>query len=432
MSDILIKNSCEFIKGNVEIPTSKSYANRALIISALAKGTSILQNMPECDDVIYLVKALGKLNIAIEKSGKNLTVHGCGGSFKNVENTELFCGIAGTTSRFLVSLAALTGKEITISGEGQLLERPVGDLCKALESIGVFVEYLQKNQCIPVVINGSNLRSVKNIEIKGNISSQFISSLLMITPYLPGNIEINVQNHPVSASYIDITLDIMRSFNVNISHQNYTKYIANSQQYQAKNYTIEGDWSSASYFFALSLLTNSTITLENLSTSSTQGDAGIVKIFKQIGLNVAEKSGTFYLAGGVVTPVEINMENMPDSAMTIICVLAFASGKSTISGLSTLKNKETNRLLALHQELAKIGVKTEVFEDGITIHGSPDIALEKIVKIETYHDHRMAMCFGILGAKLGNIVIKNKEVVSKSYPNFWESISNIGVICQEY
>lgn len=426
MTDVLIKKS-DNVLGDVDIPASKSYANRALVVSAIAEYTSKINNIPHCDDVKYMLSSLENLGIEIAKYNNDIKIVGNSGIFNNIKNSELFCGIAGTTSRFLVALASLCNCDIKVIGEGRILERPIAPLCNALKQIGVNIQYNNDNLAIPVTINGSNINGNK-ILINGNISSQFISALLMISPYIPGGLEIIVEQNLVSIGYIDITIDVMKKFGINVINENYRKYIIKSQKYQGISYAIEGDWSSASYFFGISTVCNAKINLKNLNHKSIQSDSKIVDIFKKIGLKTDSFDDSISLLGcNKINPIEINMENMPDSAMTIITVLAMANGKSKITGLSTLKNKETDRLLAMHTELAKLGIKTEIDDESITIYGDPNLKLNKIIKINTYHDHRIAMCFAIFGIKFGNIVIENMEVVSKSFPEFWDCIEKIGV-----
>jgi len=430
--NVLIDKFQAIVNPCVNISGSKSYANRALIVSAIANGVSKISNLPYCDDVKYMLLSLENLGIVIEKIGENeIKIYGNSGVFSNIKKNELFCNIAGTTSRFLTSLAILIHENIIITGCGKLLERPISDLENAISQLGVEIKYLEKNGCIPIeILSQKNLKNT--ITLNGNISSQFTSSLLMIAPRLKNGLKIQVQGEVISRPYIDITLDVMQNFGVQISHKSYAEYQIYNQRYIPFDCSIEGDWSSASYFFAFSLANNIDLKLYGLKQNSIQGDCKITDIFIKMGCKIEHYFDYILIKGSKkINPIEVNMNNMPDSAMTIICMCALADGVSVISGLSTLKNKETDRLLAIHTELLKLGIKTEIYDEKIVIYGNSNLKLENIVNIETYHDHRVAMCFAIMASRLGNIVIEDYMVVSKSMPEFWYILKNIGVIFQK-
>ncbi|QED23226.1 3-phosphoshikimate 1-carboxyvinyltransferase [Candidatus Deianiraea vastatrix] len=422
----LISKITDFTTKTAQIPGSKSIANRALMISSIANGVSKLSNIPECDDVLAFVDALENLGIKCEKDGDKMQIFGNSGKFENIKNTVLNCKIAGTTSRFLTALASLCKREIVVTGEGKLLERPIKDLCNALLALNVDVKYLKNDGCVPVSVS-SSCNFASEVLINGAISSQYTSALLMIAPYFSSGLQLRASS-PVSKPYIDLTIDIMGTFGVKVENNEYLSYNIPKSQYTSQDFAIEGDWSSASYFFGISMLTGMKIEISGLKTTSLQGDRRILDIFKQLGAKIEENNNIISLiAPKTIKALKINMENMPDSAMTIICTLAFADGISEISGLSTLKNKETDRLAALHNELQKIGINTEVFTDKIVIYGNSELKLENCVEIETYHDHRMAMCFAMIASRLGNLAILDPKVVSKSMPEFWDICKKIGL-----
>lgn len=421
----------EELNAVVEIPGSKSYTNRALIIAALADGKSILNNLLYSDDTKYMMESLEKLGVEFIKEEKRIIVKGCGGKFNNAKNIELFCGIAGTTSRFLTGLAALIGEEIILSGEGKILERPIGELVDGLRQISTEIEYLGKDGSLPLKINGKNING-NEIAIKGNVSSQYFTSLLMIAPMLKNGLKIKVIGEQVSKSYIDITVDIMREFGVEVINNDYKEYIVKAgQSYRAKEYNIEGDWSSASYFCCIGALYRGQITIKNLNNNSVQGDKEFPKLIEKTGAEVFYNNGGITIKGSSkIKSLEIDMEQMPDTAMSMAILLSFADDVSKITGLSTLKAKETDRLLAMKNELAKIGVESEIGNDYIIIHGG-NPKVQKDAEIETYHDHRIAMSLAIAGSKIDNIVIQNPDVVSKSFANFWDTLKQIGVNIDE-
>ena len=419
---MLVKKINKINNVNIEILGSKSYTNRALIIASLAEGKTILHNPLYSDDTKYMMESLEKLGIKFEKKEKDLIVYGNGGKFELKDNVELFCGIAGTTSRFLTGLLALFDKDVVITGEGKILERPIGELVEGLKQIGVKIDYLGNIGSLPLKGNGKNINS-NEISIDGSISSQYFSALMMIAPLLKNGLIINVLNKQISKSYIDITIDIMKSFGVEVINNNYNQYIIKQSKYKAINYNIEGDWSSVSYFACIGALHDGSIEISNVNNNSVQGDKNFVKLIEKAGGIVEYKENSIIVKKGKITPIEVDMEQMPDTAMSLAVLLSFANGKSKITGLSTLKNKETDRLQALHQELKKISIESEIGDDYIIIHGGNN---HKVVgSIETYNDHRIAMSMAIAGTVIGDLEILKPEVVNKSFPEFWECLKKL-------
>lgn len=407
----------------LEIPGSKSYTNRALIIASLTDGKTVLHNPLYSDDTKYMIESLKKLGIKIEENEKSLVVYGKGGKFDVVDGTELFCGLAGTTSRFLTGLLALMDKDVVINGEGKILERPIGELVDGLRQIGVEIEYLGKEGSLPLKGNGKNVNG-NEISISGKISSQYFTALMMVAPLLKDGLTINVLDKQVSKSYIDMTADIMKTFGVEVINNDYKQYIIKHAKYKAIEYNIESDWSSASYFICMGCLHDGSLEILNVNNNSVQGDKDFVKLIEKAGGIIEYKDNGIIVKKGELKPIEVDMERMPDTAMSLAVLLSFANGDSKITGLSTLKNKETDRLTALHNELKKLSIDTEIGEDYIIIHGNNN---HKILgPIETYNDHRMAMSFAIAGTKLGNLEILKPEVVNKSFPEFWQYLSKLG------
>lgn len=419
---MLINKIDNLNNAKIEILGSKSYTNRALIIASLTEGKTILNNPLYSDDTKYMIESLEKLGVKFEKSDKKLVVYGNVGKFQVNENIELFCGLAGTTSRFLTGLLALIKDDIIITGEGKILERPIGDLVDGLQQIGANIKYLGKEGSVPLKGNGKNI-SGNEISINGSVSSQYFTALMMVAPLLKDGLKINVIREQVSKSYIDITCDIMKSFGVDVINNNYKDYIIKPSKYKAIEYNIEGDWSSASYFCCLGALIDGGIEISNLNNNSVQGDKQFAKLMKKVGAVVEYKNNSVFIKKDKIRPITVNMETMPDTAMSLAVLLSFANGKSRINGLSTLKNKESNRLLAMKNELAKLSIETEIGDDYIVICGGNYHRV--IGEIETYNDHRIAMSFAIAGAVIGGVEIKNPEVVSKSFPNFWEYFNNL-------
>ena len=384
----------------INIPGSKSYTNRALIMAALADGQSNLINFSKSDDSLILIKALKKLGVKIIERKNKLEIIGNNGKFKSF-NGRLFVGDAGTSMRFLTALTSLIPGDITINGSKRLSERPIIELKEALKKV-----------------------KTGKITITGNISSQFISSLLMIAPVLKNGLIIKVVGRLVSASYINMTLNLLKKFGVKVINHNCKKFIIKNQKYQSIKYQVEGDASGASYFWAIAAITGKCIRVKNINPLSVQGDIRFVEILKKMGCQVKKNNKEFWIevkGPAKLKGITVNMSLMPDTAQTLAVVAVFAKGRTKITGLSTLKIKETNRLQALKNELNKMKIKSEITGDSIVIiGGNPQKAA-----IKTYGDHRMAMAFAVAGCRIPGIIIENPEVVSKSFPDFWEKLSSL-------
>ena len=417
-----IKKLDKIKEKQIQIPTSKSYLNRALIISSCCNGIVKLTNIVDvCDDsalMIDVLRSIGvKIDIDLDK--KEIIVHGNGGKFIRPKNGIINTGIAGTVTRFILGLSVLFDFDCEIVAEGKMLNRPIKDLVDAISDIGVKVKYLLQDGLLPVKI--LQKKEIKNHEIfiKSSKSSQFLTSLLMISSMIGIN-SIKVENL-VSESYIDITLNIMYAFNVDIKREKldnncYIFHIENQKYFLNLNYKVDTDWSSASYFLALKYLIKNELKIEELNENSHQGDTKFVDIIEKF-RNHEDKNKKLIL----------DMKNMPDTIMTAIVVAIFHDFQTEIFGAITLKDKESNRLEAMKSELEKINIKSEISDDwnSILIHGNSKLEVKKMTEIETYYDHRIAMCFGILGLKTGNIAIKNPSVVNKSFPSFWAILNDL-------
>ena len=403
------------------LPSSKSYLNRALIVASYQYGTTTLTNITDiCDDVRDLISALTKLGVKIdinEQKGE-IKVIGTNGKFNVPENGEINCGLGGTTTRFLIGLSLLFDFEIKITAIGKMLERPVNNLLDVISKLGKSVKYLQKPDCLPVEISKiNNQTNITEIEIDCSKSSQFLSAVLLVASQI--GLKKIVAKKLVSRPYIDITIDVLRQYGIEVKTQQIGEDLicgvvennsTNSNTIN-RNIEVETDWSSASYFLALEKLHNVKLKTNLTQKTSSQGDSKIVEIFEKIENFDGDE-------------LVIDMKSMPDVSMTAMVVCALKNFNTTITGLETLKNKECDRLKAMHDELAKCGVKTEISPnyDAITIYGKGEFELKDVVKISTYHDHRIAMCFAVLGTKIGNLEIENPDVVKKSFPNFWQEL----------
>ncbi len=410
---------------DIVILGSKSYTNRAILIASISNGISKISNLLRSDDTKYMIDCLKNLGIKIEDHQDYLVIHGNNGNFDKVNNSELFCGIAGTTSRFITGLSLLVNQELIITGEGKILERPISDLVDAISIMGVKIEYLKKQGSLPLKINAQ--KNIKNeVTIDGETSSQFISALLMVAPRLENGLIINIIGNQVSKPYIDITIDIMQKFGVIVENDNYKRYSIKHQEYISQNYVIEGDWSSASYFCAISGLVENKIKIHNIYQNSIQGDAKLIDILKlfNISFNFNSNIATLeYNNLKISDSIEIDMEKMPDTAMTIMVLASILCHNIKINGLSTLKDKECDRIEMPKKEFLKLGIKCITTTNSIQIYGQT-FNNNEIIEIDTFDDHRMAMAFSLFGAKR-QILINDAQVVNKSFPNYWEELAKI-------
>ena len=415
----------------VRVPGSKSLTNRALLISALANGKTCLTNALSSDDSCHFAKALQTLGFDIQLDGANseMTVTGLGGKIP-VKQAELFIGNAGTAARFLSAFLTLGNGEYTLDGDARMRERPIGDLVEALIQLGAKLK--TANNCPPIKIIADGLPGGKT-KIAGNISSQFLSALLMVAPYAKSPIEIEVTTELNSRPYVDMTIAIMKDFGVEVQRNDYqsfsiplTNYKLPSTNLQSPSsnfqpssaYAIESDASAASYFFAAPAICGGTLRVENISRNSKQGDVAFLDILQQMGCRIKEGDNFIEVTGTkTLMGVNVDMRDIPDTAQTLAVIAPFASSPTRIRGIASARVKETDRVHATCTELARLGVGVDEHEDGLTIYPCDDI---EPAAIQTYNDHRMAMAFSLIGLRVPGIRIENPSCVSKTFPNFFE------------
>lgn len=425
-----ISNNVDF---SIELPGSKSITLRNLVLAALADGTTEIATPCDCDDTREMVECLGELGISIETSEdyRRMTVEGRGGGFTEGA-VALNLGLSGTSARFLIALSALRNEETRLVGRGSLNERPNLPLLEAVEQLGGRT-VSSDGGCLPVSIRGPASFG-HTVRMQGDVSSQFFSALLQIAPLIPDGLEINVQGELVSRPYVDITLNEMRKFGVEVENEDYRKFIVRPQPYRSGARKVEGDASAASYFAALALIHGGRVVFENLGAQSRQGDIHFLSICESLGAHVQMNGERTVIEGpkdGRLPPVEgeIDCEDIPDAALTLIAVAPLIPGTTRITGIGTLKHKECDRIECPAAELRKIGVDVESGTDFIEVGEIPSWAgagdTTKTVDIETCHDHRMAMSFGVLGTRLGNLNILDPDVVGKTYPRFWEDLARV-------
>ncbi len=400
----------------LRMPGSKSYTNRALIMAALTKGSVCLQNPLYSEDTEAMIDCLRTLGLKIETEPNQILVHGDVHCIAE-KQYQLFARDSGTTVRFMLALLCIVPGVKIIQGSPRLNERPISGLVDALRELGAAIEYCGQENHLPVKISTSSLRG-DSVHVQGNISSQFCSALLLISPYLRQGLTIHIADPLVSKPYIDMTVNCMHEWGVGVSGR---YLIPPRQSYRKTQYVIEGDFSSAGYFFAIAALTRSTLTVENMHPFSAQPDRKFVEILARMGNLVRYEKNSVRIQGQQILPLDVDMEDCPDQVMTLAVLAAFAKGTTRIAGVRSLRVKETERVAALKNELGKMGIRTEDTHDTLTIYGGSPRAAE----IDTYNDHRIAMAFAVAGAYLPGIVIRHPEVVNKTFPTFWEALGSL-------
>lgn len=412
------------IQAVVSVPGSKSLSNRALVVSSLATGKSRLSNMLHSDDTRYMMSHLRTLGVSLEASEDRVEIEGRGGAFPPVQ-ASLFCGNAGTTVRFLTALCALVPGTQTVTGEQRMQARPIRDLVLALSGLGADLE--APSGCPPVTIRSGALRG-GNVRVQANLSSQYLSALLMIAPYAQQAVTLDVAEELVSESYVGLTVDVMGAFGVEVERPRPRQFVIPRQPYAGRSFAIEGDATSAGYWWALGALTASRITVTNVQPSSHQGDIDFLQILQRLGCTISLDHGvTVQGPRELISPGVVEMNRLPDGVMTLAVLAAVAKGETRIVNVANLRIKESDRLAALVTELRRVGIEADELPDGIRIVGGRPHGAD----IETYADHRMAMSFGILGARIPGMRIGTPDCVSKSYPTFFEELQALPIASGE-
>ena len=405
------------LNASVRVPGSKSLTNRALLIAALADGKTTLQNALFSDDSHYFANALRTLGFRVEEDEekKGMSVWGLGGKIP-ATNAELFIGNAGTAARFLTAFLNLGNGEYVLDGEPRMRERPIRDLLEALRPLGATLQ--TDSDCPPVKITANGLKGGKT-QIAGNVSSQYLSALLMTAPYADNPVEIEITTELFSKPYVDMTITIMQDFGVEIQRDGYQYFKINPTQYASRNtYTIESDASAASYFFAAPAILGGTVKVENISRKSVQGDIDFLDVLIEMGCAVEETDNGILVTGNSsLKGIDVDMSNIPDTAQTLAAIAPFASSPTLIRGIASARVKETDRVSAVCAELKRLGVEVEEFNDGMKIYPCENL---KPATIQTYKDHRMAMAFSLIGLRAEGVQIENPDCVSKTFPNYFD------------
>ncbi len=402
----------------VTIPGSKSITHRALIAGGLATGKTVLKNDLRCEDTRHTAHVLKAMGVKMERNGETLTMKGIGGgACEQPFEKALYLGNSGTSFRLLLPVLALAKGRFLMTGTPRMRERPMGPLVDALQKLGARVYCTNHNGLPPVHIASDGIPGGA-VLLPGDASSQFLSALLLSGPYAEKDVEITVKGDLVSRPYVDVTVHVMAAFGVEVEREGYEKFrVPSGQRYEPRDYTIQGDASSASYFWAGAAVTGKTVTTWNIHPGGRQGDIRLLEVFEAMGCAVTRESDRVTVTGGALKGIDVDMGAMPDMVPTLAAAALFAQGKTTIRNVGHLRFKESDRLSAVAGEWRKLGGRVEEFEDSLVVHGGHKLCG---VNVDPHDDHRLAMSLAVVGLKVPGVRIQNPACVGKSFPGFWD------------
>jgi 3-phosphoshikimate 1-carboxyvinyltransferase len=426
-------------KGNVRLPGSKSISNRALLLAALAQGTTALKGLLDSDDTQVMRAGLAKLGIPLKQTGSNpngnqdWSITGCGGRFA-VRSGEISLGNAGTAVRSLAAALAMqntAGNDsvsdgYVIDGIARMRERPIGDLVDGLRQAGCSIDYIGNAGFPPLRLNESKVWTGREISVRGDVSSQFLSALLMALPLTGQANTVRVDGELISKPYVEITLDVMRRFGVNVKRDSWQRFAIPGMKYTAPTmYEVEGDLSSASYFLAAGAVSGGPVRVEGAGKSSIQGDLAFCDALAAMGA-VVDRGDNWLQASAPaekLKAVQMDFNHIPDAAMTIAVLGLFATGTTKLTNIASWRVKETDRIHAMATELTKLGAIVESGDDWLSVQAPAKI--NENVVIHTYDDHRIAMCFSLVSLAGLSITIDDPKCVAKTVPNFFEAFASV-------
>ncbi|EEH8261012.1 3-phosphoshikimate 1-carboxyvinyltransferase, partial [Salmonella enterica] len=410
------------VDGAINLPGSKSVSNRALLLAALACGKTVLTNLLDSDDVRHMLNALSALgiNYTLSADRTRCDITGNGGPLRASGALELFLGNAGTAMRPLAAALCLGQNEIVLTGEPRMKERPIGHLVDSLRQGGANIDYLEQENYPPLRLRGGFTGG--DIEVDGSVSSQFLTALLMTAPLAPEDTIIRVKGELVSKPYIDITLNLMKTFGVEIANHHYQQFVVKGgQQYHSPGrYLVEGDASSASYFLAAGAIKGGTVKVTGIGRKSMQGDIRFADVLEKMGATITWGDDFIACTRGELHAIDMDMNHIPDAAMTIATTALFAKGTTTLRNIYNWRVKETDRLFAMATELRKVGAEVEEGHDYIRI--TPPAKLQH-ADIGTYNDHRMAMCFSLVALSDTPVTILDPKCTAKTFPDYFEQLA---------
>ena len=422
--DSLILAPIKRISGRVDLPGSKSLSNRVLLLSMLAEGTTRIQNLLDSDDVRYMIGALEKLGITLQETREKneISVEGCSGRIPN-SDLELMLGNAGTAMRPLTAALTLGQGRYVLDGVPRMRERPIVDLVEGLQQLGAKVRLLNGPPGPPVEILAQGLPG-GTARIKGSVSSQFLSAILMAAPGAEKDVTLEIDDTLVSVPYVEMTLALMERFGVHVENRDFQEFhIPGKQTYHSPgDFFVEGDASSASYFLAGAAITGGTVTVLGCGTESLQGDSKFAEVLEQMGAETQWQPHSVTVRGNTLKGVDLDMNRMPDAAMTLAVAALFAEGTTKIRNVYNWRLKETERMKAVTTELRKLGAEVEEGDDYLIIDPPDQI---QSTEIETYDDHRMAMAFSLAACGAESVTILDPGCVSKTFPDYFEVLKSV-------
>jgi 3-phosphoshikimate 1-carboxyvinyltransferase len=408
---------CSHLAGDVTIPGSKSISNRALLLAAMARGETRVHNLLDSDDTRYMRQALRQLGVRIEDSSETCLVRGCSGPIHSGEKpVHLDLGLAGTAIRPLAAALTLGKGRFVLDGIERMRERPIAPLVDGLRQLGADIRYLGNEGFPPIEVIGTGLEGGR-VTMPGNLSSQFLTSLLMAAPFAAGPVQVEIAGEQVSKPYLAITLHLMRQFGVDVHTDDYQQFEISPAAYEAPgDYLVEGDASSASYFLAAGAIRGPGLRVHGLGRDSVQGDLAFLDVLEKMGAHVQRDSTSIFVAPGQLNGVDMDLNEIPDAAMTVAVLALFATGPTRLRNIYSWRVKETDRLAAMSTELRKLGATVIEGRDFLEIT-PPERILP--AEIDTYGDHRIAMCFSL--ACLGGVpvVIRDPDCVGKTFPDYF-------------
>ncbi|MCP4364599.1 MAG: 3-phosphoshikimate 1-carboxyvinyltransferase [Planctomycetes bacterium] len=411
------------VEGTIRVPGSKSLTNRALVVAALAEGESTINGALFSEDTEYMSSALRDLGFSIKElpDETKFIINGQGGKVP-AGTAKLFVGNSGTAMRFLTAFVALGQGSFELDGVERMRQRPIQPLLDCLAQLGADAKSVSGSGCPPVLVAANGLEGGRAV-MRGDVSSQYFTAVLLSAPYARAEVELAVEGDLVSKPYVDMTIGLMEKFGVEVSCHNLNSFfIKAGQRYRPMTYDIESDASNASYFLAAAAVTGGRVRVLGIPHDSLQGDTRFADILHQMGAKVHRGDDFIEVEGGAqLSGIDINLEDCPDLAQTLAAVAVFASGKTRVRGVANLRVKETDRIKAVVTELERMGIRAQEHEDGFEIEpGQP-----KPATIETYDDHRMAMSFSLIGLRANGIKIKNPNCVAKTFPGYFEELKKL-------
>ncbi|HEY5899586.1 MAG TPA: 3-phosphoshikimate 1-carboxyvinyltransferase [Burkholderiales bacterium] len=414
MAEVLELKAARRAQGCVRLPGSKSISNRVLLLAALAEGETQVGGLLDAEDTRVMREALSRLGVSFH--GEAVT--GVGGPFP-VKQAELFLGNAGTAFRPLTAALAMSAGDYRLSGVARMHERPIGDLVDALRAIGARIDYAEKEGFPPLQILPGRISLEKSVRVRGDVSSQFLTALLMALPLTGNDAVIEVEGELISKPYVEITLNVMRRFGIEVKRDAWRAFRVPGAPYRSPGkILVEGDASSASYFLAAGAIAGGPVRVEGIGRDSIQGDVRFTEVLQAMGADVAVLENAVEVSGrGKLKAIDMDLNHIPDAAMTAAVLALFAQGPSRLRNIASWRVKETDRLAAMATELRKLGAEVEEGRDYLVI--APPGKIKPGVTIDTYEDHRMAMSFSLVCLAGVPVRIKDPQCVAKTFPDYF-------------